>query len=56
MQIKQDLFQLAQKMVQDMSPKYITVHNTANAQKDANQMHARYVKNPTTKESWDFNR
>lgn len=36
-----------------MVPKYITVHNTANTNKGANaELHARYVKNPTTDESW----
>lgn len=57
MQIKQDFIPIGSKNRprNSMSPKYITVHNTANTQKDANaEMHARYVKNPTTKESWHF--
>lgn len=38
-----------------LSPKFITVHNTANTSKGANAaMHARYVKNPTTATSWHY--
>lgn len=38
-----------------MTPTYITVHNTGNSSKGANaEMHARYVKNPTTAVSWHY--
>jgi N-acetylmuramoyl-L-alanine amidase len=56
-QIKQDFIPKGQKNRpgNNMTPKYITVHNTANAAKNANtEMHARYVKNPTTATSWHF--
>ena len=38
-----------------MTPAYITVHNTANTAKGADaKMHANFVKNPSTSESWHF--
>ncbi|GAF67160.1 N-acetylmuramoyl-L-alanine amidase [Bacillus sp. TS-2] len=38
-----------------MTPRFITVHETANRRNGANaQMHARYVKNPTTPVSWHY--
>lgn len=57
MQIKQDFIPVGRKNRpgNKMSPKYITVHNTANTAKSASaEMHARYVKNPTTTESWHY--
>ena len=57
MQIKQDFIPVSRKNRpgNKMSPKYITVHNTANTAKSANaEMHARYVKNPTTTVSWHY--
>ncbi|MHA6258478.1 peptidoglycan recognition protein family protein [Sporosarcina sp. CAU 1771] len=38
-----------------MKPLYITIHNTGNSRKGATaQMHARFVKNPSTAVSWHF--
>ena len=57
MQIIQDFIPIGGKNRPgyQMSPEYITIHNTANADKGANaEMHARYVKNPATAVSWHY--
>ncbi len=57
MQIIQDFIPQGRKNRpgNQMSPNYITIHNTANADKGANaEMHARYVKNSATAVSWHY--